>query len=52
MFARFLPSLKMASLAAYLDPERAELERQIESLRRDVRQLQLEHDILRRLMNC
>lgn len=28
------------------DPERAELERQVESLRRDVRQLQLEHDNL------
>ena len=30
------------------DPERAELERQVESLRRDVRQLQLEHDILKK----
>ena len=30
------------------DPERAELQRQVESLRRDVRQLQLEHDILRK----
>ncbi len=29
-------------------PERAELERQVESLRRDVRQLQLEHDILKK----
>ncbi|MCL2644148.1 MAG: IS3 family transposase [Betaproteobacteria bacterium] len=29
-------------------PERAELERQIESLRRDIRQLQLEHDILKK----
>ena len=28
------------------DSERAELEQQVESLRRDVRQLQLEHDIL------
>ncbi|MGF6932159.1 hypothetical protein OKW41_001298 [Paraburkholderia sp. UCT70] len=27
-------------------PERGELERQVESLRRDIRQLQLEHDIL------
>ncbi|MBB5460448.1 hypothetical protein [Paraburkholderia sp. Cpub6] len=26
-------------------PERGELERQVESLRRDIRQLQLEHDI-------
>jgi len=30
------------------DPERAELERQVESLRRDVRKLQLEHDILKK----
>ena len=30
------------------DSERAELERQVESLRRDVRQLQLEHDILKK----
>jgi transposase InsO family protein/transposase-like protein len=30
------------------DPERAELEQQVESLRRDVRQLQLEHDILKK----
>lgn len=30
------------------DPERAELQRQVESLRRDVRQLQLEHDILKK----
>ena len=30
------------------DPERAELERQVESLRRDVRQLQLEHDLLKK----
>jgi transposase InsO family protein len=30
------------------DPERTELERQVESLRRDVRQLQLEHDILKK----
>jgi transposase-like protein len=30
------------------DPERAELERQVESLRRDVQQLQLEHDILKK----
>lgn len=29
-------------------PERAELERQVESLRRDIRQLQLEHDILKK----
>ena len=29
-------------------PEQAELERQIESLRRDLRQLQLEHDILKK----
>jgi transposase-like protein len=28
--------------------ERAELERQVESLRRDIRQLQLEHDILKK----
>ena len=31
-----------------LDLERAELERQVESLRRDVRQLQLEHDLLKK----
>ena len=30
------------------DPERAELERQVQSLRRDIRQLQLEHDILKK----
>jgi putative transposase len=30
------------------DPERAELERQVRSLRRDIRQLQLEHDILKK----
>jgi len=30
------------------DPERAELERQVESLQRDIRQLQLEHDILKK----
>ena len=30
------------------DPERAELERQVESLRREVRQLQLEHDLLKK----
>lgn len=29
-------------------PERGELERQVESLRRDIRQLQLEHDILKK----
>ena len=29
-------------------PERAELEQQLESLRRDIRQLQLEHDILKK----
>ncbi|MGF6917867.1 transposase InsO family protein/transposase-like protein [Paraburkholderia sp. 40] len=29
-------------------PERAELERQVESLRREIRQLQLEHDILKK----
>lgn len=30
------------------DPERAELERQVETLRRDIRQLQLERDILKK----
>jgi len=30
------------------DPERTELERQVESLRRDLRRLQLEHDILKK----
>lgn len=30
------------------DPERTELERQVESLRHDVRQLQLEHDLLKK----
>jgi hypothetical protein len=30
------------------DHERAELEQQVESLRRDIRQLQLEHDILKK----
>ena len=30
------------------DPERTELERQVEALRRDLRQLQLEHDILKK----
>ena len=30
------------------DPERAELERQVQTLRRDIRQLQLEHDILKK----
>ena len=30
------------------DPERAELERQVQSLRRDSRKLQLEHDILKK----
>ena len=30
------------------DPERAELERQVQSLRHDIRQLQLEHDILKK----
>ncbi|SCY91540.1 hypothetical protein SAMN03159288_05199 [Rhizobium sp. NFACC06-2] len=29
-------------------PEREELERQLEALRRDVRQLQLEHDLLKK----
>jgi transposase-like protein len=29
-------------------PERAQLERQVESLRRDIRRLQLEHDLLRK----
>ncbi|MDH6147608.1 hypothetical protein OKW46_001530 [Paraburkholderia sp. WSM4179] len=29
-------------------PGRGELERQVESLRRDIRQLQLEHDILKK----
>ena len=29
-------------------PERAQLERQVEALRRDIRQLQLEHDILKK----
>ena len=31
-----------------LVPERAELERQLESLRRDIRQLQLERDLLKK----
>lgn len=30
------------------EPDRAELERQLESLRRDIRQLQLEHDLLKK----
>ena len=30
------------------DPERAELERQVETLRRDIRKLQLEHDLLKK----
>lgn len=30
------------------DSERAKLKQQVESLRRDVRQLQLEHDILKK----
>ena len=30
------------------DHERAELEQQVESLQRDIRQLQLEHDILKK----
>ena len=30
------------------DSERAELERQVQSLRRDIRQLQLEHDLLKK----
>ena len=30
------------------DPERAELERQVETLRRNLRQLQLEHDLLKK----
>jgi hypothetical protein len=30
------------------EPERAELEQQLESLRRDIRQLQLEHDLLKK----
>jgi hypothetical protein len=30
------------------DHERAELERQVESLRLDIRKLQLEHDILKK----
>jgi hypothetical protein len=30
------------------DDERTELEQQVESLRRDIRQLQLEHDILKK----
>ena len=30
------------------DPERAELKRQVQSLRRDIRKLQLEHDILKK----
>ena len=30
------------------EPERAELERQLESLRRDIRHLQLEHDLLKK----
>jgi putative transposase len=30
------------------DPERAELEQQVESLRRDLRRLQLEHDLLKK----
>jgi prefoldin subunit 5 len=29
-------------------PEREELERQLEALQRDVRQLQLEHDLLKK----
>ena len=31
-----------------LEPQRAELERQLETLRRDVRNLQLEHDLLKK----
>jgi putative transposase len=30
------------------DPERAELERQVQSLQRDIRKLQLEHDLLKK----
>ena len=30
------------------DPQRTDLERQVESLRRDIRQLQLEHDLLKK----
>jgi hypothetical protein len=30
------------------DPEQAALERQVESLRRDIHQLQLEHDLLKK----
>jgi len=33
-------------------PEQTELQRQVESLQRDIRRLQLEHDLLRRPMNC
>jgi hypothetical protein len=32
------------------ETERAELEQQVESLRREIRNLQLEHDLLRRPM--
>ncbi|MFZ6693915.1 IS3 family transposase [Undibacterium sp. SXout20W] len=42
----------LASMKCHKDsppePERAELERQIESLRRDIRHLQLEHDLLKK----
>jgi hypothetical protein len=31
-----------------LAPERADFEKEVESLRRDIRKLQLEHDILRK----
>jgi putative transposase len=34
------------------DPERAELERQVQSLRRDIRKLQLEHDDLQKGGRC
>ena len=48
LLGREVPASMKRSNNSPPDPERAELERQLESLRRDVRNLQLEHDLLKK----
>ncbi|MGF6979745.1 transposase InsO family protein/transposase-like protein [Paraburkholderia sp. JPY465] len=48
LLGREVPALMKRHNDSPQAPERADLERQVESLRRNIRQLQLEHDILKK----
>jgi transposase InsO family protein/transposase-like protein len=48
LLGREAPASMKRPNASPPEPERAELEQQLESLRRDIRQLQLEHDLLKK----